>query len=319
MTGALRSRLRGWWLTRLPRTDSLLLTQRNIYIVPTPAGLALAATLLLLLASINYQLNLGYLLTFVLAGSALAGMHAGHGTLRGLTLHLVPPQPQFLGAPVELAIEFASTRRRPRHAIAAEVRGSGRWVFTDVPAAASAVLHLAFEPQRRGLQPLPPLAVQTLYPLGTFRAWSVWRPASQVLVYPTPEAAPPPLPAGEPLAGSGGSAAARGMGEFDGVRAYQRGDPLKLVVWKKAAQALATGGGQLVSRDAQQARLTQLWLDAQRTGLPAGEARLSRLTAWVLQADGLGVDYGLRLPGAKIAPGSGPAHRRRCLEALARS
>ena len=41
----------------------------------------LAATLLVLLvASINYQLNLGYLLTFPLAGSALVGMHLCHGT-----------------------------------------------------------------------------------------------------------------------------------------------------------------------------------------------------------------------------------------------
>jgi uncharacterized protein (DUF58 family) len=47
------------------------------------------------------------------------------------------------------------------------------------------------------------------------------------------------------------------------------------------------------------------------------EARLSRLTAWVLQADRLGLDYGLRLPGKEIAMGHGAAQRRRCLEALA--
>ncbi len=51
---------------------------------------------------------------------------------------------------------------------------------------------------------------------------------------------------------------------------------------------------------------------------PAGvEARLSRLCAWVLQADRLGLDYGLRLPGNEVRPGSGEAHKRRCLEALA--
>jgi hypothetical protein len=49
----------------------------------------LGATLLVLLvASINYQLNLGYLLTFLLAGSAVVGMHVCHGTLRGLTMHM---------------------------------------------------------------------------------------------------------------------------------------------------------------------------------------------------------------------------------------
>ena len=68
------------------------LTQRNIYILPTKAGLAFALTLMvLLLASINYQLNLGYVLTFLLAGSGVVSMHLTHGTLRGLTLHLQPP------------------------------------------------------------------------------------------------------------------------------------------------------------------------------------------------------------------------------------
>ena len=66
---ALRQRLRRWWQARLPATDTLALTQRNVYILPTGSGWMLALTLLvLLIASINFQLNLGYLLTFLLAG-----------------------------------------------------------------------------------------------------------------------------------------------------------------------------------------------------------------------------------------------------------
>ncbi len=73
---ALRRRFRAWWQARLPRTDTWTLTQRNIYILPTAAGWAFALTLLvMLLASINYQLNLGYVLTFLLAGSG-AGVDA---------------------------------------------------------------------------------------------------------------------------------------------------------------------------------------------------------------------------------------------------
>ena len=101
-------------------------------------------------------------------------------------------------------------------------------------------------------------------------------------------------------------------GEFEGVRAYRRGDPLKLVVWKKAAKT-----DELVSRDTQQAQRYELWLDFTQAGHQDTELRLSRLAAWVLQADRLGMDYGLRLPGHQIAPASGEAHKRRCLEALA--
>jgi len=71
-----QTRFRAWFENRLPLTDHVTLTQRTVYILPTRPGLMLGVTLLtLLVASINFQLNLGYLLTFLLAGSALVGMH----------------------------------------------------------------------------------------------------------------------------------------------------------------------------------------------------------------------------------------------------
>ncbi len=104
-----RARFRAWWQARLRRSDTLLLTQRNIYILPTRAGLMFAATLLtLLIASINYQLNLGYVLTFLLAGSGVVSMHLTHNTLRGLTLHMKPVTPVFAGDPAVLEIVVAS-------------------------------------------------------------------------------------------------------------------------------------------------------------------------------------------------------------------
>ena len=315
---AVRKRFERWWQARLPLTDTTVLTQRNVYILPTGAGWMLALTLLVLLvASINFQLNLGYLLTFLLAGSAVAGIHFCHATLRGLSLHLKPPEPHFLGQGAVLQVQLASERRTPRVSIALAVYGSGHWAWTDVPAQGIAHVEVAFTPARRGLHRVPTLTAETRYPLGTFRVWTVWRPAAEVLVYPAPEPGAPPLPPGEPRAGGTGSAPTHGTGDFEGVRAYRRGDPLQLVVWKKAAQALASGSDALVSRDAQQSQRHELWLDTAHTGLADPEARLSRLTAWVLQADRLGLNYGLRLPGREIAQDSGPAHRRNCLEALA--
>ena len=316
---ALRRRLSRWWQARLPLTDTLLLTQRNVYILPTGAGWMLALTLLVLLvASINFQLNLGYLLTFLLAGCAVAGIHVSHATLRGLTLHLQPPQPQFLGQSTTLEVQLTSAHTAPRHAVELAVHGSGQWAVTDVPAQGSARLQVAFAPAQRGRHPVPVLTAHTFFPLGTFRVWTVWRPAAQVLVYPAPEVPAPPLPPSQPAAGEHGGAPSLEAGEYDGVRPYRRGDPLQRVVWKKAAQALAAGSDALVSRDTQPASARHtLWLAHDHTGLQDLEARLSRLTAWVLLADRLGLEYGLRLPATTVAPGSGSAQRLRCLEALA--
>jgi uncharacterized protein (DUF58 family) len=94
---------------------------------------------------------------------------------------------------------------------------------------------------------------------------------------------------------------------------------MKLVVWKKAVNALTTDGtgGTLVVRDTQQAQRHELWLDFMQAGALGAEQKLSRLCAWILQADKLGLNYGLRLPGLEIKPSSGEAHKRQCLEALA--
>lgn len=282
----------------------------------------LALTLVLLLvASINYQLNLGYLLTFLLAGSAAVGMHICHGNLRGLSLHITPPAPVHAGDAAQLDIRLTNPGKHTRYGIALAVTepdgDEPHLAWTDVPAQGSAQVHAGWRVARRGWHELPAITASTLFPLGTFRVWTVWRPAIRLLVYPAAEIHAPPLPAGEPQPGYAGVSATRSPGEFDGVRAYRRGDPLRTVVWKKAAQSFAAGRDDLVSRDASGSQRSLLWLDYANCAAPDPESRLSRLTAWVLQADHLDLAYGLRLPGREIAPDQGTAHRTRCLEALA--
>ncbi|MCF8211774.1 MAG: DUF58 domain-containing protein [Rhodoferax sp.] len=320
---ALRKRFQAWFQSRIALRDSITLTQRNVYILPTGPGFMMVLTLLVLLvASINYQLNLGYLLTFLLTGSCVVGMHVCHGTLRGITMNLSAPEPQFVGTSVHISVNILSNRRSVRHGIGLAIFGSGHWSWTDVPALGSSKVQIGFLPTHRGLHTLPTLTAETRFPLGIFRVWTVWRPAAKVLIYPKPEAYPPPLPHGEPRAGGAANTTRQSSGEYDGVRAYRRGDPLKLVVWKKVARA-----DELVSRDAQQVQRLELWLDLAHTGIAgtrsdAGgdaivERQIARLCAWVLQAEKLGMRYGLRLGGQEIAPGSGEAQQRNCLQALA--
>ena len=317
---AARQRIRTWWHQRLPRSDTLLLTQRNVYILPTPAGLMFGATLLvLLLASINYQLNLGYVLTFLLAGSGIVSMHLTHNTLRGLTLQLRPPKSSHAGFPVLMDVTLGSAGRA-RCAIGLRIDGTSAAAaptWTDVDAGGHAQAQVSFVPAARGWHDMPVVRVETRFPLGLFRAWAIWRPAARVLIYPRPEQPAAPLPAAQP-APAGPTASRRTMdsGEVEGIRGYRRGDPLKLVVWKKAARNLEVGGD-LVSRDTSATSAQSLWLDWQQCAGLAPEDRLSRLTAWVQLADRTHTRHGLRLPGVDLAPDHGELHLRRCLETLA--
>jgi uncharacterized protein (DUF58 family) len=176
----------------------------------------------------------------------------------------------------------------------------------------------------RGKHRLPTLTAETRFPMGTFRVWTVIRPAMHVWVYPAIEPNPPALPAGEPLSGDAKQAQTKATGEFDGIRPYRRGDPMKHIVWKKVAKTWASieaddpsPSVNLISRDTQHAAAQELWLDFSHTGCSDTEASLSRLCAWVVQAESLGLVYGLRLPKAEISPASGEAHQQQCLQALA--
>ncbi len=311
---ALRERLQAWFIARLEPRDTQALTQRNVYILPTRAGWAFCATLVvMLLAAINYQLNLGYALTFLLGGAALASMHQTHANLRGLTLQLKSPQPVFAGEPATIEIVLTSpggARPGVGLGVLAQQRRDMAWV--DVPGHGSVPAHLRFVPSSRGRHRLPTLVADTHFPLGLFRAWTVWRPAAEVLAYPAPEQPAQPLPntsamtgADRPLRNGAGS-------EFDGVRAWRRGDALRRIVWKKLAKS-----GELVSRDTQASNAHVLWLDFSVAGGADTESRLRRLSAWVLAAEALGLNFGLRLPGCEIAAAGGIAQRRLALEALA--
>lgn len=317
--GAIRSRWRAWWENRLPRTDTLTLNQRNVYILPTRAGLMFCLTLLvLLLASINYQLSLGYALTFLLAGSGIVSMHQTHGMLRGLTLHLRSPNAVFAGDSALLDIALTSPDDKPRFGIGLRVESTPKTAltWTDVPGRGRSTAQIGYAPARRGRHAIPTLHIETRFPLGLFRAWAVWRPEAQLLVYPRPETPAAPLPASRPMAGAAITQRRSESGETEGIRAYRRGDSMKLVVWKKSARSLESGG-ELISRDTSAALGQELELDWQQCAGLDPEARLSRLAAWVLAADRAGVSYALRLPGANLASAEGEAQRHRCLETLA--
>lgn len=312
-----RDRLRRWWHDRLPLTDTWTLTQGNIYILPTKAGLVFAFTLLLmLLASINYQLNLGFALTFLLAGCGLVSMHLTHGTLRGLSFHLRPTQAVFAGDTARLDVVVTNPGRQ-RHAVALHfddrTRHGHSWAWMDLPEQGQTVAQLALVPARRGPMRVPTLLIETGFPFGLFRAWSLWRPSAEVLAWPRPEQPAPPLPAGIGTGDDHRPSARRQEGaELDGVRAWRRGDTLRQVLWKKVARS-----GELVSRDTAGTSSRDVHLDWLATQGLEAEARLSRLAAWVLAAEQEGHRWRLQMPGRDLPAGQGEAQRRAALDALA--
>ena len=325
--GPLRRRLQAWVAKRHPSSEMHRFGHRNVYILPTAAGWVFAALLaVLLVASINYRLGLGHALAFLLAGVGFASIGMTHAQLRGLTLRLQVEAEGCVGQPVGLTL-LVDNPGPVRRGVAFGLRAPGgpgtRPAPVELAAQACTPVRLAFAPVRRGWNPVPAVVVETRYPFGLMRAWSVWRPAAQVLAAPRPEQPAPPLPPG---AAEGGEGALRttartrpvaGDAGFEGLRPWRQGDTPRQVAWRKLAR---TGGqGPLASRDDAPPAAPALWLDwpASAAVGPDAERRLERLAAWVQAAAAQGRPCGLRLSGLEIAPDLGDAHRRALLRALA--
>lgn len=289
----------------------ITLDRQRIFILPTRHGLMFAVVLLLMLVgSINYTLSLGFVLTFLLGGMALVSILHTYRNLAQLTASAGKTAPVFAGqlASFTLCLNGASTTER--FAVGAMFEKQ-RPQFVDIAAGETVYATLALDAPQRGILRPGRFTLFTRFPLGLFRAWSKLDLDLACIVYPQPDNAALPQPAG--VQGRGGKTiATEGSDDFRGMRPYHPGDSPRHVAWK----AMAQGRGMLTKQFFGQA-LPELWLDWDDLAGMATEERLSRLCRWVLDAQNAGLSYGLRIPGSILAPGNGEAHQRTCLESLA--
>jgi uncharacterized protein (DUF58 family) len=324
----LRQRWAAWWDARLPRRDTLTLTQRNLYILPSRTGWWFGAVVMvLLLASINEQVNLGYALAFLLAGVALASIHQTHANLQGLSLHLQGMHSVHAGNALPLTIALRNKhRRRARLGIQIKAQADAS-LWTDVAPGDEVMVELSITATQRGWLELPRLTVDTQYPMGFFRVWAYWKPQRQALIWPAVDPLAPPLPEQDMDTPSPvptkQAQSHQGSDSAEGLRPYRRGDPLRMIAWKKSSRAWAAGQDP-IAREPMSSHPAERWLDFDRSqGLQglSTEARLSRLAAWLVQAqtlaDAQGPLYGLKLPGVTLPCSAGPAHLKACMNALA--
>ncbi len=321
LTKLLRKKL-DQWLFRLHGAEpgEVYLHQRRVFIVPTRAGLAFGALLvILLIGALNYQLGLGFALTFAMAACAIVDIYLTFKNLAYLHLSAGQAQPVFAGENARFALNLINRSALDRFAIRIDFASAANPLHvTDAPAHSTASVLLSSPTEQRGWLPSPRAKLVTRFPLGLFRAWSYWTPDLKVLVYPFPEALAqmPPLPMVDDSHNDGAGRA--GNDNFAGIRSYQAGDPLRHLAWRQIARFDPALGGQLVTKHFEGGAREQLCLDF--GCLPATmqlELRLSRMTRWVLEAEQRALPYAFRLGQLDLAPASGPAHRAACLQALA--
>lgn len=308
-----RRKFAAWAARREPDAPAFRLRQSRVYVLPTRAGLGLVGTLaLMLLASINYNLSLGYAFTFLLAGTGLAHILQSWRTLVELEIRLTPEAEVFVGeqARFRVSLHNPHTRERPGLCLV-NAEGQEQACVDVAPCASSHVDFLVPAPRRGRLHP-GLIIIETRQPMGWVRAWSHLNPAVEHLVYPRLEG---DLPWPHEAAGGteGEKNPAAGQDDFAGMREFRVGDSLRHVAWK----SLARGRG-LLTKEFEGYQSPDLCFDY--AALPAGlpvEARLSQLAVWVEHARRENLRTTLILPDARLGPASDTAHHCECLRRLA--
>jgi uncharacterized protein (DUF58 family) len=291
--------------------EPVVLRHSRIYILPTRLGLALIATVAtMLIASLNYALSLGVGVAFLLSGLLAASLLHTFRNLAGIEVTPLSAGEAFAGGQVAFTLSLHGGAQA-RSAVSLAASGAG--AFGDVPAGAALTVTLDVPAPARGRLPLGRVTLSSDFPLGLWRGWAYVHFPLAGIVYPEVEIGAPPLPHGA----SGADAFAAGRSEdadLAGLREFQRGDPPQRVAWKAVARGAGwytkefdgVGGGGPVML---------AWVE-----LPASldrEARLSRLTAWVLAAERAARPFALTIPGVGLPSGQGRPHRRNALTALA--
>ncbi|MFC4455944.1 DUF58 domain-containing protein [Deinococcus sonorensis] len=288
----------------------------RIYVLPTRFGAAFAVMgLLTLIGCVNYLLSLGYAVAFLMLSIwIMSAAHASHA-LTGVALGLKPPDRAHAGGLASYTVTLHNSRAEPRPGV--RVRSGQAELRLNLEAGGQQSGVLGLPMTARGPFVMPDLRIEAHDPLGLWRSWGDVPQGvlttAELLVAPDPEPQPPTPERGVEHAQGQRRRAATGQDDLSGLRPYRDGDPLRSVAWRHAART-----GDLLTReyDSPTAQVVQLDWDATRTLLHT-EQRLSRLTAWVLEAERQGLRFGLRLPGQRLEPGAGESQLRRALALLA--
>jgi len=289
------------------------IVSKQIYILPTRFGLMYGTLVLAMLSgSINYANNLGYLLTFFLAGIGVITILQTWKNLLHLTIFIDPVKPVFQDQSFSLKLRIKNNNDHPRGAIHIGLnKKSLNTIIHEIPAQSTSSFSLPLNAKQRGWYKVNRLVLSTQYPLGLLRAWVYLNVSINVLIYPKPsDHWKVPQTAIYSLSSQGDKGV--GADDFVAHRNYRQTDSPRQIDWKVFAREKG-----LMSKQFGGDRNERLWLSFDLLPDLSDEKILSALTRAVLDSEAADIEYGLKIPGQVIAINHGYEHKNLCLKALA--
>lgn len=278
---------------------------------PTRYGWLFVLVLLgMLMGSINYNNNLGFLFTFLLGSMLLVSLVHSYGNIRGIMIDEIGALPVFEGQDTIFELKLHVLPRK-RMAVCFRLDGSQETLVDTVPG--SCVRFSVVLPARkRGRLSPRELHITSGYPLGLFCFHACYRLFTECLVYPQPVPLQKLLLQDLLQAHSAEGVALESVEDFKGLRSFQNGDATQHIFWK----AFSKGQGLMV-KEFMGSGSPSLCFSWDKIKLESVEKKLSMLCGMVLKAHRMKLEYGIRLPDHLIIPDKGEQHKHACLRALA--
>ena len=302
-------------LFRSDAEDKLPLTIRHerIYILPTVRGLAfLGVVAIMLLASMNYRLNLGYALSFILVGLLASTLLSTYLNLVKITFSSARARDTFCGTPMVFEITVTEPGHRARHSV--EIASSESSDRIDIGKNKTATALLSLASSQRGIYNLGRITLSSDFPLGLWRAWGYVHADSTCYVYPEPEL--PVAPFSSSRAGNLNGNKRSEEEEFKELRAYRETDNPTSIAWKTVARGGAWYSKEFEPVNSDNCDVDIRWSDIDNALPP--EQRLSRMCAWLVKAEKQSLFYDFQLPGYNSSSNQrGVNHQQNCLRKLA--
>ncbi len=278
---------------------------------PTRYGWLFVLVLLsMLLGSINYNNNLGFLFTFLLGSMLLVSLVHSYGNIRGIGVDKIDALPVFEG---QDAIFELNLHVLPRQRMAVRFRlDNSQETLVDTAPGSCVRVAVVLPAGKRGRISPRELHITSEYPFGLFCFHASYQLFADCLVYPKPVPVQKLSLQDLLQAHSAEGVAQESVEDFKGLRTFQNGDATQHIFWK----AFSKGQGLMV-KEFMGSASPCLCVSWEKIRVENVEKKLSVLCGMVLKANGMKLEYGIRLPGHLIAPGKGAQHKHACLRALA--
>ncbi len=310
----IRNKIHDYWYLWINKRSALtnpqILSQQNIYILPSGFGWIYGLLLLSLFSgAINYQISTVFLMTFLLAVIGLVSAWEAHGNLKELSIKLISIEDAQQGKPAQITLLIHSSTAI-RFGLSFQLINQPPTRLEQIPPEGIQFI-LPIETEKRGYFPLPRITISSLFPFGIFRVWGYARFDAHYYVYPTP-ISPEFWP--NPVSNQNKKIKhTSGVDEFYDLKQVENPwlQP-NLIAWKIAAKEQ---GWYVKTRDSNEG---EFWLFS-LNDLPANtvETKLQHLSYWLIHSELNHYIYGLELAKSPIHFARGKEHLQHCLRQLA--